>query len=181
MVRKFIITAVIGMLFSIPVFAKPVLSVGGSHNEDTPYFGLSYYNFTDDGLFLNTNYFVNRSDDWDARFVSLDTGYTVVSNTLPWTTFAGLSSYSFEPDLNDAADVVPRIGFWVGPGDSKWKIGASIGKQIFQDGSDPLYSEFSLMLFDFFYPRKTNYVLNLGVRFFKDKDSSFLWQFGVAF
>ena len=73
------------------------------------------------------------------------------------------------------------IGFWIGPSDSKWKIGASAGQQIDHDGSDPLYSEFSLMLFDFFYPAKTNYVLNLSVRIFKDKDTTFLWQFGRAF
>lgn len=179
--RKFITLALIGMLFSVPVWAKPVLSVGGSHNEDTTYFGLSYYNFSDDGLFLKTKYYVSRSDDWDAQFISLEVGYTVIRDTLPWTTYAGLSIYSFEPDQSDAADNAPKFGFWVGPSDSKWKIGASIGKQIFQDGSDPLYTEFSLKLFDFFYPRKTNYVLNLSVRFFKDKDSSFLWQFGVAF
>ena len=171
MFRKFIPLFLIGMLFSVSVWAKPVLSVGGAHNEDTTYFGLSYYNFFDDGLFLKTEYYVNRSDDSDAKFISLEAGYTVIRNTLPWTTFAGISVYSFEPDQSDAADNVPKIGFWVGPSDSKWKIGASIGKQIFQDSSDPLYTEFSLQLFDFFYPRETNYVLNLSVRFFKDKDS----------
>lgn len=182
MFRKFITTALIGLLFSVPVLAKPVLSVGGSHNEDTRYFGFSFYNFTENGLFLNTNYYISSSNDWDANFASLEIGYTRNRDALPLTTFAGLSSYSFEPDLNDAAKIVPRIGFWVGPSDSRWKIGAAVGQQIFQDSLDPLYSEFSLMLFDFFSTWTENFfVLNLSVRFFKDKNPSFLWQFGRTF
>ena len=85
MFRKFIITTLIGMLISVPVFAKPVLSVGGTHNGDMSYFGFSFYNFKD-GLFLNTNYYLSTSNDWDSKFASLEIGYTGNRDILPATT-----------------------------------------------------------------------------------------------
>ncbi len=181
MFRKFLIAVVIGTLFSVPIFAKAVLSVGGTHTDDTSYFGLNFYNFTETGLFLKTSYYTSPSNDWDAKFASLEIGYTGVRDKLPTTLFVGLTDYRFKPDQNEAADIVPQIGFWFGPTDSKWKVGASVGQQIFHDGSDPLYTQFSVLLFDFFYPRTTNYVVDLSVRFSKDKDTTFLWQFGTAF
>lgn len=181
MYRKFILTAVVGILFSVPACAQSILSVGGTHDGDTSYFGLNFYTFSETGLFLKTNYYTSPSNDWDAKFASLEFGYTGNRNILPVTWFVGLTDYRFKPDQNSAADIVPRIGLWFGPTDSKWKVGASVGQQIFHDGSDPLYSEFSVKLFDFFYPRPTNYVVHLSVRFSKDKDTTFLWQFGTAF
>jgi len=54
--RKFLIAVVIGTLFSVPVFAKAVLSVGGTHTDDTSYFGLNFYNFTETGLFFKNKF-----------------------------------------------------------------------------------------------------------------------------
>ena len=91
MFRKIIITLLVGMLISVPVFSKPVLSVGGTHNGDASYFGFSFYNFKEDGLFLNTNYYSSSSNDWDSKFACLEIGYTGNRDVLPATLFAGFT------------------------------------------------------------------------------------------